>query len=120
MNTYEKVINYLEKYKKLGIEINVYRHKMGGKKSISYSQEEKGTPIDDMMVVYMQKIEEAEKERERIKDFVNKNFDGIDKIIIYEKFINDTSYIKIGEIIGYDNSYCGKLMKKAIYKYLSK
>lgn len=120
MNTYEKVIDYLKRYKKLGIDINVYEHNMSGLKAISYSQEEKGTARDDMMVVYMQKIEEAEKERQNIKDFVDKNFKGIDHIIIYEKFINDISYLKIGEIIGYDNSYCGKLAKKAIYKYLSK
>lgn len=120
LDSYEKVVGYLKKYKKLGININVYRHRMGGLKAISYSQEEKGTAINDMMIVYMQKIEDAEKERKEIEDFVSKNFEGIDKIIIYEKFINDTTYIKIGKIIGYDNSYCSKRMKKAIYKYLSK
>lgn len=120
MNTYEKVISYLKMHKKLQFDIEFYRHKMGGLKAISYSQEEKGTSADDMMTVYMQKIENAEMKQKEIESFIEDNFHGLDRLIIYNKFINNMSLKTIGSETNYSGSYIKKLMDKAIYKYLAK
>lgn len=120
MNTYEKVNEYLKRYKKLDYDIEFYRTKMSGLKAISYSQEEKGSSANDMMFVYMEKIDKAEAKQREIKDFIENNFDGKDRIIIFEKFINDKTFEQIGELVGYSRSHTKYMMDKAIYRYLAK
>ena len=120
MNTYEKVVEYLKLHKKLKFDIEFYRHKMSGLKAISYSQEEKGTSADDMMTVYMEKIEKAEGQQRKIESFIEANFDGLDRLIIFNRFVNNMSFKSIGKEIGYTNSHVKKLMDKAIYKFLAR
>lgn len=120
MNSYEKIIDYLKGYRKLQYDIEFYRNKMEGLKAISYSQEEKGTSMDDMMSVYMQKIENAEDIQKGIEVFVETNFSGLGRLIIHKKFIQNMTFKSIGAEIGYTNSHCKKLMDKAIYGYLAK
>lgn len=93
---------------------------MSGLKAISYSQEEKGSSADDMMSVYMQKIDDAEAKQREIKMFIENNFDDIDRLIIFERYVNNKTLKNIGESVGYSYSHVKYLMNKAIYKYLAK
>lgn len=120
MNTYEKIIDYLKRHKKLEYDIEFYRHKMGGLKAISYSQEEPGTSSEDMMSVYMQKIDGAEAKQKEIEMFIENNFEGKTRTIIFEKYINNKTFKAIGLSIGYSRSHTKYMMDKAIYRYLAK
>lgn len=120
MNTYEKVIDYLKSYKKLEYDVEFYRHKMEGIKAISYSIEEKGTAVEDMMIVYMEKIEQAESKMHKIEEFIENNFTDLDRLIIHDKFINNMTYESISKNVGYSTSHIKRLLNRAIYKYLSK
>lgn len=121
MNTYEKVVEYLNMYKNLEYDIEFYMNKMTGLKAVSYSQEEKGTSRnEDMMVIYMQKIEEATEKQREIEKFIEKNFNSLDRLIIHDKFISGMTLQQIGNEIGYSSSHCKKLINKAIYRYLAK
>ena len=120
LNSYDKVINYLKSHKQLEYDIEFYRTKMEGLKAISYSQEEKGTSMDDMMSVYMQKIEKAENKQREIEHFIEKNFSGRDKVMIYEKYVCNHSDVYIGNKHHYSSTHIKRLINKAIYKYLSK
>lgn len=94
---------------------------MEGLKAISYSQyEEKGTSMNDTMAIYMHKIEEAEAKQKEIESFIESNFNGKSRLIIYNKFIEGMSYKAIGKKIGYSTSYVKSLMDKAIYRFLAK
>lgn len=119
MYTYEKVMEYLKSYRKLSYDIEFYRNKMEGLKAISYSQEEKGTSLDNMMSVYIQKIEKAENKQREIENFIETNFTDLGRLIIYDKFVKFETFKSIGAKIGYTNSHCKKLMDKAIYRYLA-
>lgn len=120
MNTYEKVVEYLKSYQKLNYDIEFYRHKMGGLKAISYSQEENGTALNDMMIVYMQKIEKAENKQKEVEAFIENNFNDLERLIIHDKFISNMSLKAIGNDIGYSSSHIKKLLDKAIYGYLAR
>lgn len=120
MNTYEKVINYLKLHKKLQFDIEFYRHKMGGLKAISYSQEEKGSSADDMMTIYMQKVENAENQQKEIEEFIENNFSDLDRLVIYNKYVNDMTLSAIGNEIGYSTSHIKRVINKAIYKFLAR
>lgn len=120
MNTYEKVIDYLKLHKKLNFDIEFYRHKMSGLKAISYSQEEKGTPADDMMSVYIEKIDKLEAQQREIESFIESHFDGLGRLIIFNKFVYNMSFKSIGKEIGYTSSHVKKLMDKAIYAFLAR
>lgn len=120
MNTYEKVIAYLEMYKELNYEVEFYQTKWEGLKAISYSQEAKGTAVDNMMSVYMQKVDEVKAKQKEIESFIESNFSGKSRLIIYNKFIEGMSYKAIGKKIGYSTSYVKSLMDKAIYRFLAK
>lgn len=120
MNTYEKVIDYLKLHRKLNYDIEFYRNKMGGLKAISYSQEEKGTSADDMMTVYMQKIETAENKQKEIEKFIEDNFTEVDRLVIHDRYINSMTLKAIGNDIGYTASHVKKIIDKSIYKYLSR
>lgn len=120
MNTYEKVVDYLKLHRKLEYDIEFYRHKMEGLKAISYTEEEKGTSNDDIMTIYMQKIEDAEKKMRDIESFVESNFDGIGRLIISEKYIHNKTFKSIGNEICYSNSHVRKLMNKEIYRFLAR
>lgn len=120
LNSYDKVINYLKSHKQLEYDIEFYRTKMEGLKAISYSQEEKGTAQDDMMLVYMQKIEECQAKQEEIEKFIENNFKGLDRLIIHSKYIDGMTYKVVGLEVGYSTTHIKKLLNKAIYKYLVK
>lgn len=120
MNTYEKVVDYLKLHKKLDYDIEFYRNKMGGLKAISYSQEEKGTSADDMMTVYMQKIESAENKQKEIEKFIEDNFNEIDRLVIHDRYVNNMTLKAIGNGIGYTASHVKKIIDKSIYKYLAR
>ncbi len=120
MNTYEKVVEYLKLYKKLEYDIEFYRTKMSGLKAITYSQEEKGTAADNMMSVYMEKIDNAESKQREVQQFIESNFDGKNRIIIFERFIEDKTFKEIGIDIGVSRSHVKRMMDKAIYRYLAK
>ncbi len=120
LDTYEKVENYLKGYQELNYDIILYENKMGGLKAISYSQEEKGTAQDDMMLVYMQKIEECQAKQEEIEKFIENNFKGLDRLIIHSKYIDGMTYKVVGLEVGYSTTHIKKLLNKAIYKYLVK
>ena len=120
LDTYEKVENYLKKYQSLSYDIILYENKMGGLKAISYSQEEKGTAQDDMMLVYMEKIENCREQQKEIEKFIEKNFVGADKVMIYGKYVEDKNYTEIGRVIHFSSVHVKRLIKKAIYKYLAK
>lgn len=120
LDTYEKVEKYLKRYQELNYDIILYENKMGGLKAISYSQEEKGTAQDDMMLVYMQKIEECREKQEEIEKFIEKSFTGRDKTMIYERYVCNHSYVSIGNKHHYSSTHVKRLIRKAIYKYLSK
>lgn len=119
MNTYEDVVNYLKRYRELKYNIEFYRNKMGGLKAISYSQEGKGTCMNDIMSLYMQKIEDAEKEMRIIEEFIEMNFDGIERLAVWNRYINGDTYKQIGIEINYTASYVNKFIINAIYKYLA-
>ena len=119
MNTYEDVVNYLKSYRELKYNIEFYRNKMYSLKAISYSQEEKGTSMQDTMSLYMQKIEDAEKEMMKIEQFIEINFDGIERLAIWNRYINGDTYKQIGIEINYTASYVNKFIINAIYKYLA-
>lgn len=116
--TYDEVIKYLKSYQELKYDIEFYRNKMGGLKAISYLQEEKGTTQDNMVSVYMQKIDDAEKGMKEIEKFIEDNFNGDVRLIIWNKFINRDTYKKIGIDIGYTDSHIRKLMRDAINQFL--
>lgn len=120
MNTYEKVVEYLRSYQKLKYDIEFYRNKMTGLKAISYSQEENGTALNDMMTVYMQKIENAENKQKDIEKFIEDNFDGMDRLIIQKRFIDNMTLLSIGNDIGYSKSRVSTFIDKAIYRYLAR
>ena len=120
LNTYEKVVEYLNTHKKLKWDIEFYRNKMEGLKAISYSQEEKGTSMDDMMSIYMQKIDDAESKMREIEKFVENQFEGMNRIIIYKRYIGYNTLADIGDSISYSASYVKKMIDKAIYGYLAK
>lgn len=120
LDTYEKVEKYLKGYQELNYDIILYENKMGGLKAISYSQEEKGTAHDDMMLVYMQKIEECQAKQEEIEKFIEKSFSGRDKAMIHEKYVCNHSNVAIGNNYHYSSTHVKRLIKKAIYKYLAK
>ncbi len=119
MNTYEKVMNYLKLHKKLGYDVEFYRNKMTGLKAISYSQEEKGTSMDDMMAVYMQKIEDAKSKMIEIEMFIENKFYGPYRTILYKRFVDHETLENVGDSVGYSTSYVKKLIDKAIYGYLA-
>ena len=120
LNSYDKVINYLKSHKQLEYDIEFYRTKMEGLKAISYSQEEKGTSMDDMMSVYMQKIEKAENKQREIEHFIENEFEGRGRIIIYKKYVENQTLKEIGNDLSYAASYIGRLIDKAIYGLLAK
>lgn len=118
--TFEGVENYLKKYQSLSCDIMLYENKMGGLKAISYSQEEKGTAQDNMMLIYMNKIEECRKQQEEIEKFIEKSFAGTDKVMIYERYIMNKTYVEIGNDVHFSSVHVKRLIRKAIYKYLAK
>lgn len=120
LDTYEKVENYLKQYQELNYDIILYENKMGGLKAISYSQEEKGTAQDDMMLVYMEKIEKCRDNQREIEKFIEVNFLGLDRLIIHNKYVEGMTYKAIGKEVGYSTTHIKKLLNKAIYKYLAK
>ena len=58
---YEEVIRYLKSYQELKYNIEFYRTKMSGLKAISYSQEEKGAILDNLMTEYMPRLSRQRK-----------------------------------------------------------
>ena len=120
LNTYEKVVEYLKQYKKLDYDIEFYRNKMGGLKAISYSQEEKGASADDMMTIYMQKIEDAEGKQKEIENFIESNFEGRERAILFDKYIRNMTFKEIGKSVGYSRSHVKYMLNKGIYRYLAK
>ena len=120
MNSYDKVIEYLKLHKQLEYDIEFYRTKMEGLKAISYSQEEKGTSMDDMMSIYMQKIEKAENKQREIENFIEDKFEGRARVVIYKKYVENQTLKEIGTDHSYATSYIGRLIDKAIYGLLAK
>lgn len=115
---YEEVIRYLKSYQELKYNIEFYRTKMSGLKAISYSQEEKGAILDNLMTEYMVKIEQAEKKMKEIETFIENNFQGKERLCIWNRYINNDTYKQIGAEIYYTSSYTRKFITNAIYKYL--
>lgn len=118
MSTYEDVVNYLKSYRELKYNIEFYRNKMGGLKAISYSQEEKGTSMQDTMSLYMQKIEDAEKTMKIIEEFIEINFDGIERLAIWNRYINFDKLDKIAKDLNYSRSGISKIISTAIENYV--
>ena len=88
-------------------------------KAISYSQEEKGAVMDNLMTEYMAKIEQAEKKMKEIEAFIENNFQGKERLCIWNRYINGDTYKQIGIEINYTASYVNKFIINAIYKYLA-
>ena len=120
MNTYDKVVSYLKSYQELKYNIEFYRNKMGGLKAISYSQEEKGASQDNMMSVYMQKIDDADKAMRQIERFIEDNFVGPERFAIWCRYIDLLENKEISSKMGYSNGYAHQFIKKAIHRYLKK
>lgn len=120
LNSYDKVINYLKSHKQLEYDIEFYRTKMEGLKAISYSQEEKGISMDDMMSVYMQKIEKAEDKQREIEHFIENEFEGRARVAIYKKYVENQTLKEIGTDLNYAASYIARLIDMAIYSFLAK
>lgn len=114
--TYEEIIKYLKSYQELKYNIEFYRNKMGGLKAISYSQEEKGTAQQNTMSIYMQKIDDTESNMKEIELFIENNFKGDARLIVWNKFINNMTYKETGDEIGYTRSYCCNLLKQSLIK----
>lgn len=120
LNSYDKVVNYLKSHKQLEYDIEFYRTKMEGLKAISYSQEEKGTSMEDMMSVYMQKIEKAENKQREIESFIENKFEGRARVAIYKKYVENQTLKEIGTDLNYAASYIARLIDMAIYSFLAK
>lgn len=120
MNTYENVINYLEQHRKLSYDIEYYRNKMGGLKAISYSEEEKGTSMQDTMSLYMQKIEKAEEKQREIEEFIDANFLSVGRLVLYERYVKYKTLKEVSDKIGFSCSYTKKILGKTIYGYLAR
>lgn len=112
--TYDEIIKYLKSYQELKYNIEFYRNKMGGLKAISYSQEEKGTAQQNTMSIYMQKIDDTESDMKEIELFIENNFKGDARLIMWNKFINKMTYKEIGKEINYTSSYCCHLIKDSL------
>lgn len=114
MNTYEKVVEYLKSYQELKYNLVFYRNKMGGLKAIRYSQEEKGTSVDNIMYVYMQKIEDTEKKMKVIEEFIEENLHGKQRLVVWERYVNNLTLKEIGAIIDVSRSAVTKIINDAI------
>lgn len=72
---------------------------------------------DNMMLVYMQKIEECKEQQKEIEKFVEKSFIGIDNEMIYERYIENQSYTAVGNKVHFSSVDVKRLIKKTIYRY---
>lgn len=115
---YDDIIKYLKSYQELKYNIEFYRTKMSGLKAISYSQEEKGSVLDNLMTEYMSKIEESEHKMKEIEKFIENGFQGKERLCIWNRYINNYTYKQIGAEIYYTSSYTRKFITNAIYNYL--
>ena len=70
------------------------------------------------MTEYMAKIEQAEKKMKEIETFIENNFQGKERLCIWNRYINNDTYKQIGAEIYYTSSYTRKFITNAIYKYL--
>lgn len=120
MNTYEKIVAFLGTYRKLEYDIEYFRNKMEGVKAISYSQEEKGTIMQDTMSLCIQKIEEAERKQKEVLDFIEDHFEGKIRNIFYGRYIKGMTLKEIGTEVNYSKSQVKHLHDKAIFSYLAK
>lgn len=120
LDTYDKVVKYLNSYKTQEYNIAYYENKMSGLKAISYFNEEKRTIQTNMISIYMIKIEEAQEKQKEVLSFIDNNFNEFDRLIIYKKYIDDLNYTAIGNLVGYSSIHIKRLINKAIYKYLAK
>lgn len=118
MKTYDEVIKYLKSYQEFKYNIEFYRNKMGGLKAISYSQEEKGTSQDNMMSVYLEKIESEEKKMLEIENFIESNFNGIERNIIWKRYIECLRLKEICVEMKISRSYVNKVIKSSITNVL--
>lgn len=116
---YEEVIRYLKSYQELKYNIEFYRTKMSGLKAISYSQEEKGAILDNLMTEYMAKIEQAEKKMKEIESFIESNLSGLERYAVWLRYIDDLSNKEISMRLGYSSSYSHQFIKKSIIKLAS-
>ena len=119
MKTYEDVVAFLKQYVKAKYDIEYYRHKMEGLKAISYSEEEKGTSMQDTMSLYMQKIEFAEKVQKRVELFIENKFEGLERNVLYGRYVECRSYKSIAKDIGYSVTHTQRLHERAIHNYLA-
>lgn len=114
MNTYEKVVEYLKSYQELKYNLVFYRNKMGGLKAIRYSQEEKGASVDNIMYVYMQKIEDTENKMKVIEEFIEENLHGKQRLVVWERYVNNLTLKEIGAMIDVSRSAVTKIINDAI------
>lgn len=113
---YEEVIRYLKSYQELKYNIEFYRTKMSGLKAISYSQEEKGAILDNLMTEYMAKIEQTEKKMKEIEAFIENNLCGVERYAVWLKYIDNLSNKEISVKLGYSNNYAHQFIRKTIEK----
>lgn len=118
--TVDEVKRYLGRYQQLKFDIEFWRNKMGGMKAISYSQEEKGTVQENMINVYMSKIEEAENKQKEIEEYIESNYYGVERLIIWERYINCEPNKVIGNKFNLSINYVSKYITKAIEKSVAK
>ena len=114
MNTYEKVVEYLKSYQELKYNLVFYRNKMCGLKAIRYSQEEKGASVDNIMYVYMQKIEDTENKMKVIEEFIEENLHGKQRLVVWERYVNNLTLKEIGAMIDVSRSAVTKIINDAI------
>lgn len=114
--TYNEVKKYLKSYQEHKYNIEFYRNKMGGLKAISYSQEEKGTTQDNMMSVYMEKIEEEEKKMLEIERFIESNLKGFERNVIWKRYVDCLRIKEICSLTKKSQSYINEIIKNSILK----
>lgn len=118
MNSYDEVIQYLESYKDICYNIDFYKNKLEGVKAISYSLEEKGTTIQNSLNIYLEKLDEAKARKEALESFIESNFYGLERIIIWSRYIELKSNKEIANETRISDGYVYKLSKKAIETYV--
>ncbi|MFQ9974285.1 hypothetical protein [Coprobacillus cateniformis] len=120
MKTYEEVVKYLKSYKEFEFNVEYYRNKMNGLKSISYSLEEKSTVQNNMTSIYMEKIDESQNKMLEIEKFIENNFVGQERFAIWEKYILKMQNKEISASMGFSNGYAHQFIKKALIRYVEK
>lgn len=122
MNKKQRQIQYiqyrLKQYKSLECDLRYYENKMKNLKSITFDIVKTTNSKKDINIDYIQKMDDIKQNMANIIRFIEKIFNGKERLVLWYRYIDGLSLKEIAQAMGYSITTVKRFETQALDRFI--